>query len=236
VGQAGSPTKRARALTNFTAAAGSASITVAPTGTSTINFRISAIGQNSSKTFYIGADFPIADDASALVTGQADSSFYVWVAAAPSTPTGTVSGSGTATANVFRSLSLSQTATLTFGRLVRPLSGPGWVQLAASNGGRTSSGAFWMTLPSPTRAAYTATGEGGKVLSISVPSSFTMTGPNSGSVTVTTNNNVVATPTLSSIPGNNGTYSFFVGGKLDVTDATPGGLYSGAYQVTVSYN
>ncbi len=228
---------RGRQLSNFKVSMGTATQAVAPTGTDPINFRIGPIGKNSSKTFYVGADFPIAGDNSGSTTGSAYSAFYVWVAVAPGTPDGSVSGSGTAVANVFRSISLAKTSDLYFGRIVRPLSGTATVGLAASNGAKSyPAGVAWMNLPQPTRAGYTVTGEGGQTLSINIPSTFNMTGPSSSTLTVTTNNNLTATPTLSSILGNSGTYNFFVGGSFPISSTTQSGVYSGTFAVTVAYN
>lgn len=233
----GSWSGRGRQLTNFTVSMGTATQAVAPTGTDPINFRIGPVGKNSSKTFYVGADFPIAGDDSGSGTGSASSAFYVWVAAAPNTPNGSISASGTALATAFRSISLAKTADLYFGRIVRPLSGSGTVGLAASNAAKTYPvGVAWMNLPQATRAAYTVTGEGGQTMSINIPSSFNMTGPLSSTLTVTTNNNLTATPTLSSILGNSGTYSFFVGGSFPISSSTQSGVYSGTFTVTVAYN
>lgn len=234
---AGTFTGRGRQLTNFQVSMGTATLAVAPSGSNPINFRIGPVGKNSSKTFYVGADFPIAGDDSGSTTGSASSAFYVWVAAAPNTPTGSVSGSGTAVATVFRSISLAKTADLYFGRIVRPLSGSGTVALAASNAAKTfPPGVAWMNLPAATRAAYTVTGEGGQTLSINIPTTFNMTGPSSSTLTVTTNNNLTATPTLSSILGNSGTYNFFVGGSFPISSSTQSGVYSGTFTVTVAYN
>jgi hypothetical protein len=234
---AGSTTGRGRALTNFNVSMGTAVLKSGPTGTNPINFRIGPIGKNSSKTFYVGADFPIAGDESGSGTGAASASFYVW-ADDVSTPDGSQSGSGTAVATVFRSLAMTKTSDLTFGRIVRPVTGAGGaVSLAASNAARSApAGVAWLNLPIPTRAAYTVTGEGGQTLAISVPANFTMTGPSGSTVTVTTNSNVVATPTLSSILGNAGSYSFFVGGSFPVTPATSNGAYTGSFTVTAAYN
>jgi hypothetical protein len=235
IGTVGSPTGRARAITSFSVSAGTATPSNI-SGTNPLTFQVGAIGQNSSKTVKLGLVVPIKGDDGGSAVGSAASGYYVSAIASPGTPPSSGTN-GTVTANVFRSLTLTQNSALTFGRMVRPTSGAGWVDIAASNGARTSSGAFWLTLPSPTRAQYTATGEGGKVLSISVPSSFTMTRVlGGGSVTVTTNNNLATTPTLSSIPGNTGTYSFYVGGRAAISNTTLGGAYSGAYTVTVSYN
>jgi hypothetical protein len=235
---AGSTSGRGRSLTNFTVAMGTAVLETAPTGTNPISFQIGPIGRNNSKTFYVGADFPIAGDESGLPTGSAYASFYVWVDDAPNTPNGSQADSGEAVATVFRSLSVTKTSDLSFGRIVKPVSGAGGaVSLAASNAARSyPAGVAWLNLPVPTRAAYTVTGEGGQTLSIGVPTSFNMTGPAGASLTVTTNSTLAASPVLSSILGNAGSLSFFVGGSIPITPTTRNGAYTGAFTVTVAYN
>lgn len=235
IGVVGTPTGRAKAITAFSVASGTGTVSNI-VGTNPITFRVSAIGKNSSKTIKLGVTYAIKGDDGGSAVGASTSGYYASATVYPVVPPSSGTN-GSATANVFRSLALAQNSALTFGRVVRPLSGAGSATLAASNGARTSSNVVWLTLPSPTRGSYTATGEGGKVLSVNVPSSFTMTRDlGGGSVTVTTSNNLPATPTLSSFPGNTGTLNFFVGGTLDVTDATPGGSYTGGYTVTVAYN
>jgi hypothetical protein len=80
------------------------------------------------------------------------------------------------------------------------------------------------------------TGEGGKAISISVPATFVMQNSHGDSITVTTNNNVAVSPTLSSIAGQTGTYSFFVAGGFPVNSTTASGAYTGTFTVTASYN
>jgi hypothetical protein len=133
-------------------------------------------------------------------------------------------------------MSMTKNSDLSFGRIVRPLSGSGSVSLAATNNGRTSTNVVWMTTPASTRANYTVTGEGGKAISISVPATFVMQNPLGNTITVTTNSNIVASPTLSSIAGQTGTYSFYVAGGFPVNSTTASGAYTGTFTVTASYN
>jgi hypothetical protein len=234
----GAWTGRARQLSGFSVSMGTATLKSGPTGTDPISFRIGPVGKSSSKTFYLGMDVPIAGDDSGSATGAASSSFYVWADDYPNTPTGSQSGSGTVVATVFRSLSLTKNSDLAFGRIVKPVSGlGGTVSLAASNAAKSfPSGVAWLNLPVATRASYTVTGEGGQTLAVSIPSTFVMNGPSASTLTVTTNNNLAATPTLSSIIGNSGTYSFFVGGSFPISPSTQSGAYTGVFAVTVAYN
>ncbi|MCR5880546.1 DUF4402 domain-containing protein [Phenylobacterium sp. J367] len=234
---AGSVTGRAKALTNFTVSMGTATLKTAASGTNPINFRIGPIGKNSSKTFYVGADFPIGADGTGS-TGNATASFYVW-ADDVNPPNGSQSGSGTAVATVFRSLSLTKNSDLAFGRIVKPVSGGAvTVGLAAADASKTvPAGVAWLNLPLPTRASFSVSGEGGQTLAITVPSTFTMTGPSASSLTVTTNTFISGgNAQLSSILGNSGSLNFFVGGSFPISPTTRNGTYSGTFAVTVAYN
>ena len=236
VGSIGSPTGRARALTNFNVAAGTATIASGPTGTDPIDFQVGPIGRNLNKTFYVGANFPIAGDDSGLATGAAATGFYVYISIPANTPsTGLTS---TAVASARRGISMTLNSNLAFGTIVRPASGSGVTAIDATTGVRTVSGAGAMGLstPSPTRASYTAQGEGGQVFSISVPATFDLTRAGGGTLTVTTSATASGAQTLSSSLGSAGSFSFNVGGSFPIDSTTPTGDYAGSFGVTVQYN
>lgn len=236
VGSIGSPVGRAAALTNFTITAGTATITVLPTGTNPVSFTILGLSSGGTATFWVGADFPIQADNSGAATGTASSGFYVYVAVAPSTPT-TGSTAGLAVAKVFRPISIAQSTALAFGKIVRPSSGSGTVSIAAATGVRslTGTGASGLSSPVPTRATYTVSGEGGQAFSLTVPASFQMTGPGTP-LTVTLSSTASGAKTLSSVVGSAGTLAFSVGGSFPITSTTVSGAYQGSYAVTVQYN
>lgn len=234
VGSNGAISGRTKAITAFTVASGTGTVS-SVSGTNPITFNMTAIGKNSSKTFKLGMTFAVEADNSGHAVGAATSGYYVSAVASPSTPPSSGTN-GALTATVFRSMSIAKNSDLSFGRIVRPVSGNGSVSLAAANNGRTSSGVVWLTTPASTRASYTVTGEGGKAISVSVPTTFIMQNLAGDTITVTTNNNVAVSPTLSSIAGQTGTYSFFVGGGFPVNSTTASGAYTGTFTVTASYN
>jgi hypothetical protein len=234
IGPAGSPTSRARTLTNFTVEMGSAVLAVAPTTGSTITFQLSSIGSGSSGTFYVGFDYPIAGNDSGLSSGAASSGFYVEVAGAPTTPT---SGpTATVPATVFRPISLTNPVGLQFGTIVRPASGAGSVDIDATTGARTiAGGAVGLASPTPANATYTVTGEGGQMVSLSIPPSFVMTTPG-GTATVTLTSTATGSQTLSSTLGSGGSFGFSIGGSMPVASTARDGAYSGTFTVSVQYN
>jgi hypothetical protein len=235
IGTVGTPTNRARALTNFTVAPGTATISTAATGTNPINLQLGPIPRAASRTFHVGANFPIAADNSGLATGVASSGFYVYAIKSGSTPTAG-STAGLAVATVYRPISMALTSNLAFGTIVRPKTGSGIVDIDEATGARTFTAGAGLNTPAPSRAAYSVTGEGGQIFSVAVPASFVMDRTGGGSLTVTTSTTATATQALGAALGSAGTYSFGVGGTIPVTSTTALGSYSGTFSVTVQYN
>jgi hypothetical protein len=237
VGNIGTPTNRARALTNFTAESGTATIT-APTGTDPITFSTTnAIRSRDTQTFYIGMDFPIAGNKGGLPTGVSTSGFYVYVCAPAATCTPSAGSTGLAIASVLRGIAISLDNDLVFGSVLRPLSGTGSVSLDPLGQRTFANGAIGLAIPTPKAASYTVSGEGGQLISVSIPPTFTMTrSGGSETLTVTTLNNVQSSPALSNDLGKGGTYTFSVGGSFPLDSSVPLGLYTGTFAVTVQYN
>lgn len=233
----GAPTGRATALQNFTVSVSgaTATITQAPGTGSAITFRIGPVGRNSSKTFWIGYDLPINGNNSAAATGNASASMVVTISR--TNGGGANSLTGAATASVFRGIAVTRGNNLAFGRIVLPRSGNGTVTLnpVTDSVSVTGTGTAALGSPATSAASFAVSGEGGQSVSISVPSTFTMTG-SSGSLTVTTNPTLSGVQTLSGALGGAGSLSFDVGGSFPVTATTPSQVYTGTFSVTVAYN
>ncbi|MGZ6037633.1 MAG: DUF4402 domain-containing protein [Phenylobacterium sp.] len=228
---AGAPAGRGRALGRITFTMGTAVLAGGPGLPGSGAFSIAAIGLNSSKTFFVGADFGIAGDDSGLSTGIAEADFSV-AASEAANPSGGPTGRFLAT--VLRQLSLTKTQDLVFGVVSTPTSGNGTVTIDPATGVRTTVGAMGFGTPTPSQALFSVTGEGGQALSVTIPSSFTMSGPQS--MTVTTSNSAGATPALNGVLGSQGNFSFGVGGSIPVNSTTPNGSYTGNFTVMVAYN
>lgn len=235
IGNIGSPSGRAGVLGNFTVTAGSATISVAPTGTNPVNFRIAGIPRGGSATFFVGADMPISGNDAAAATGNASSRFYVYVSIAPNTPTAG-STTGLAVARVLRPISVAASTGLAFGKILRPTAGAGSVTVSASTGQRsfTGIGTAGLGSPAPTRATYTVSGEGGQAFSLGFPATFNLTGPGAP-LTVSLTGTATSPVTLSATPGSAGTFEFGIGGSFPLSATTATGLYQGSYAVTVQY-
>lgn len=231
----GSPTARAKALTNFTASGATATIVGSPTTGNSISFLIEPIGQNGTKTFWVGFDFPFAGNETGLPTGSASTNFVVTIS--DDKGKDPYSSLGSVTATVFRPIAVQLLSDLAFGVISRPHTGSGSVSIDAATGARTLAGAGVQPMGSPATsvASYSVGGEGGQVFSVTVPQSFPMTG-SPGTLTVTTSTTATGFQMLSGSLGAGGTATFNVGGTISVDTSTALGPYSGSFAVTVQYN
>lgn len=151
----------------------------------------------------------------------------------------TDSKTATGTITIFQPLTLAIDADLVFGRVVRPATGTGTVSIAAASGAQTTAGGGAVALDAATTnpARFTATGEGGTTVSVSIPSTFNMTG-SGPAITVTTSTDLT-TPATTSLGGTLGSASskvFYVGGSASIPSTQASGSYSGGFTVTVTYN
>lgn len=225
---AGSPSGRAGGLSNFTVAPGPnpPSIGAVTSGGSTITFEISGIPAGATRNVYVGADIPIAGDDGGQ-TGAATSGFSVAVAAN--------SLFGQAEATVIRPINLAKQSDLSFGAILRPSSGTSTVAIGPADGVRSLAGGDGAIIGSgATRAAFSVTGEGGQVISISVPAALALSGP--AELEATLESSAGASDLLSALPGSPGSFSFGVGGTIVVGSTTPPGEYVGTFEVMVQYN
>ena len=225
-------TGRAGTVGVFTVSAGSAVINGSPSGTDPLSFTVAPIGQNATRTFYLGMDIPILGNDSAEATGPATARFEVSAAFAGGGTPGT--GLGTASATVFRPISITAPTNLSFGALIRPNSGSGTISLDPATGDAMLTGIAAIGA-APVRARFVVNGEGGQSFSVSVPDTVEMSGPG-GDLIATLHSDAGGAQTLDGSPGGPGTAAFHVGGDLTVPAATITGLYSGIFQVTVQYN
>lgn len=238
ISTSGTPSNRAATLQRLDVSVSGATATLATTPTAgvPISFELDPIGRNSSKTFWLGFDLPINGDNSAGSTGTSQAQFTVTVSRTDGSRAS--SATGTVQATVFRALAIAKTADLAFGKIIIPSSGSGTVSLAQATGAVSVSGAgtYAFASPAPAAAAFTISGEGGQAVTVSVPSTFTMTGPSSSTIAVTTAPSLSGAQTLSNGLGQAGALALRVGGSFGVTSTTRTGTYTGTFTVTVQYN
>lgn len=231
---AGTPTGRLSYITAISLANGTASITSAFSAGSYIVINLAPIPRNSSRTFLIGFDLPVDGNDSADPTGNATSSYLI--TAQRQFGGGSDSLVGNILAKVIRPISIAKTQDLQFGSVTRPSSGSGSITLTPG-GVASVTGTNVRRFPSPaaTAAQFTVRGEGGQAVTVSVPTTMTLTG-SSGSVTATLSNIGGGAQVLSGATGSAGTVQVNVGGSVPLTGSTAIGTFTGTLTVTVQYN
>jgi len=157
--------------------------------------------------------------------------------AVPARAQNSASSTTATTATVIRAITITPGGTaLTFGTIVENGAGPGTAVVDATTGARSYTGGVTGTPgTSGSNAVYTVGGEGGQAFSTTVPATFTLAGPSSSSLTVTTSTTTLPTA-LSGSLGAAGTASFSVGGSIPILATTTTGAYTGNLTVTVAYN
>lgn len=231
---AGSPTGRVGYITAISLANGTATVTSAYSAGSYIVINLAPIPRRSSRTFLIGFDLPVDGNDSADPTGSATSSYLI--TAQRATGGGSDSLVGNIIAKVIRPVSIAKTQDLQFGSVTRPTSGSGAVTLTL--GGIVSvTGTNVRRFPSPaaTAAQFTVSGEGGQAVTVSVPTTMTLSG-SGGSVTATLTNSGGGAQVLSGATGSVGTVDVSVGGSVPLTGSSALGTLTGTMTVMVQYN
>jgi hypothetical protein len=161
--------------------------------------------------------------------------------AAAALPAAAQSASGAGSITVIRPLTVTKNTDMTFGTVVRPASGTGSIAVsAAASATRTAAdGAVALASTSHSAAKFTIDGEGGQMLTVTIPATFTMNNnTTSGSLTVTTSHDLgtLTSVQLSNALGAAGTKEFYVGGSIPIAADTASGAYSGTFTVSASYN
>lgn len=137
--------------------------------------------------------------------------------------------SATASARILRDITLTKTSDLQFGSIV---SGTGASTVAVSTGGVRSCGGGLTCVGTATAAAFNVQGAENTTVLISGPTSVTLNGSVSGSMTA----NLTYSTTSSGLPlGATGAASFQVGGTLNVGASQAAGDYSTTFNVTANY-
>lgn len=144
--------------------------------------------------------------------------------------------SATTSVTILRPLTLTKDADLVFGRVVQPRTGNDTVTIA-NNSNTTTVGGTAVVLGGITtsRAAFTASGEGGAAITVTVPATASLTS-GANSLTVTLDPAVSGSTTLSGSAASAGTKTIDVGGHFTLGSGQASGAYTGSFTVTVAYN
>jgi hypothetical protein len=150
----------------------------------------------------------------------------------------TAIATATGSVTIVQALTISKTADLGFGTIVKPTNAnSSTITIAASGNGRTITGtgnAIGANNTGTTSASFLVQGEGAQHFTVTA-NNFNMTsGSNTLAVTV-----INPTGTTGLLSGNLGTLGSLVmgfGGSIVLSSATPSGAYSGSLVVQVAYN
>lgn len=234
IAPSGTASGRMSNISAITVAAGSASISSSSTSGNTLVIYLNAIPRNSSRTLLVGYDVPILGNESTNATGSATAAFTVTASRVGGGGSDFLAGSVVAT--VIRPIAIAKVTNLQFGRVTRPTTGSGSVTLSPA--GVTSvvgTGTLVLPTPAATAAQFTVTGEGGQAVTVSVPSSVTLSG-SAGSVVATTSATGSGSQVLSGSTGSAGAVAVRVGGTVPLSGTSALGTLSGTLVVTVQYN
>jgi hypothetical protein len=149
------------------------------------------------------------------------------------------SATGSGSITVIRPLTITKTADLKFGTVVRPGTGSGSVVVSAAGARSVTGGVVGLTSgDAPAAAAFSVAGEGGQSVSITIPATFSMAN-GTDTLVVTTSNSLTgsaASQTLSNALGSAGSLAFSVGGSTPIASTTATGAYTGTFTVSAAYN
>jgi hypothetical protein len=152
----------------------------------------------------------------------------------------TATASANASATILSTpITLSKTADLAFGSMLRPTTGSYTVQVDPADGQRSIiTGTGTLSGSGESRAQFSVGGDGGQFFTITLPASaVTITHVGTAdTIPVTLAYSVVGSTQLSGTSGSSGSKTFFVGGTMPVSSTLPIGGYTGSFDVTVGYN
>ena len=140
------------------------------------------------------------------------------------------------TTTIIEPVTIAQNSALSFGTIVRPTSGSSTITIGTGADTVSTTGSAIALGGTTSRARYTLTGEGGQVVSITMPASFNMSKSGATDLAVTLTRNPAGNATLSGTAGSTGTAALDIGGSFPISSTTMTGAYSGSFTVSVAYN
>lgn len=134
----------------------------------------------------------------------------------------------------WRTLTVAEQTQLNFGA-IEMRTGAAVIKLDPQTGIRSfvsgSGNVNLVTSPTPTAGVFNITGEPNVSVTVTLPSSITLTGSTGGTMTVNTFTKSVASPTLNS----SGQLSLGIGANLNINASQTAGTYTGTYTLTINY-
>lgn len=157
------------------------------------------------------------------------------MASIPALAQSTANTTATGSVTIIRPITITKTADLNFGRIVKSLTGTPTIAIANTADTVSTGTAVALSGITPSRAKFTIDGEGGQAISVAV-GTLTMTGPSASTLVVTLTPDQSTGAVLSNALGAAGSLTLNVGGSFPLPAAAATGLYSGTFTVTVAYN
>ena len=140
------------------------------------------------------------------------------------------------TTTIIQPVTITQSNALSFGTIVRPLSGSSTITIGTGADTVSTTGSAIALRGTTSRARYTVSGEGGEIVSVTMPASFPMQKSGATDLTVTLSRAPAGNLTLSGATGATGTAALDIGGSFPITSTTTVGDYTGSFTVSVAYN
>ncbi|KPF89767.1 DUF4402 domain-containing protein [Novosphingobium sp. AAP93] len=145
------------------------------------------------------------------------------------------SATADASSTIIQPVTILKNNDLAFGRIVKPASGSGNVEITnAADSIVASNGAVALSGIATSRAKFTISGEGAQSVSIVVPPTVTMSNGTS-TIDVALSGDLGTSTVLSGALGDTGTAALNVGGSFTLPSTTKTGVYTGTFQVDVAY-
>lgn len=233
---------RAKEFTEFIATGVTGTLSNGTTTGPVLEFDVSGFtGNNNTRTFTLDTKLRVTGDNDGSATGALTSTYYVYAAKSPTTPTSGMTLPATITVRKSLRIVTEQMKSLRFGSLVRQPSGTSaTVTINQTTGARSTSGNANM-IPVSTvefgRAEIPIIGEPGTTFSLVYNPTGNIVMSNvsggGGTLSVTTTKTNTGTVTL---PTPSGSMVLGIGGTITVLSTTARGQYSGSITVTVTYN
>jgi len=154
------------------------------------------------------------------------------VAQAQSTSSVTTPG----TTTIIQPVTIAQNNALAFGTIVRPSSGSSTISIGTGADTVGTTGSAVALRGTTSRARYTVSGEGGEIISVTMPATFALSRSGAPDLVVSLTRNPVGNLTLNNALGATGTASLDIGGSFSISNTTATGDYLGSFTVSVAYN
>ena len=161
------------------------------------------------------------------------------ISANPAFAQSSASATATGSTTIIQPVTVTKTADLIFGRVVRPSSGSDTISITNASDSVTATGgtAFPIATTGVTtsRAKFTVAGEGAQTVSVTVPATFSMTGTGTA-IDVTLSGDKTGSQALGGTLGTSSSIVVNVGGSFALASTQATGAYSGSFTVSAAYN